>query len=209
MAQAPRQPHSQPEPLPITKVHQWTRDAYLVSTDPKLLDPGAINAAFASDALGWAMPLAPAELALMLDSSVCLGVYDTGTCTSTGNGNGSGTGSGGGGGTTSSSNPKQIGLARLVTDYTTLAYLTDVYVEPAYQGRGLGHWLIECVCEWAEGIPTLRRVVLVAAEGAGEAYYARVLGAGRAEDEGMGYRLFSTLGPGLKGWKEGALKREG
>jgi GNAT superfamily N-acetyltransferase len=39
----------------------------------------------------------------------------------------------------------QVGLARVVTDYATFAYLCDVYVLEGHRGRGLGKWLIECV----------------------------------------------------------------
>lgn len=40
---------------------------------------------------------------------------------------------------------KQIGFARVVTDLATFAYLSDVFVIPAFRGRGLGKWLISCV----------------------------------------------------------------
>ena len=33
----------------------------------------------------------------------------------------------------------------MVTDYATFAYLCDVYVLEAYQGKGLGKWLISVV----------------------------------------------------------------
>lgn len=36
-----------------------------------------------------------------------------------------------------------IGCARAVTDFARFAYLSDVYVDPAYRGRGLGRWLVE------------------------------------------------------------------
>jgi GNAT superfamily N-acetyltransferase len=36
----------------------------------------------------------------------------------------------------------QVGFARAVSDGTTVAYLADVYVLPAYRGRGLGLELI-------------------------------------------------------------------
>ena len=39
----------------------------------------------------------------------------------------------------------QVGLARVVTDYATFAYLCDVYVLESHRGKGLGRWLIECV----------------------------------------------------------------
>jgi GNAT superfamily N-acetyltransferase len=39
----------------------------------------------------------------------------------------------------------QIGLARVVTDRATYAYLCDVYVLEEFRGKGLGVWLMECV----------------------------------------------------------------
>ena len=40
---------------------------------------------------------------------------------------------------------RQIGLARVVTDYATYGYLADVFVVEGYRGQGLGKWLMECV----------------------------------------------------------------
>ena len=40
---------------------------------------------------------------------------------------------------------QQIGFARLVTDYSTFAWLCDVFIAQSYQGQGLGKWLIESV----------------------------------------------------------------
>ncbi len=39
----------------------------------------------------------------------------------------------------------QIGLARVITDRATYAYLCDVYVLEEYRGKGFGVWLMECV----------------------------------------------------------------
>jgi ribosomal protein S18 acetylase RimI-like enzyme len=44
----------------------------------------------------------------------------------------------------------QIGFARAVSDGVTVAYLADVYVLPAYRGRGLGLALVR---EMVEGGP--------------------------------------------------------
>ena len=35
-----------------------------------------------------------------------------------------------------------VDCARAVTDFTRFAYLSDVYVEPGYRGRGFGRWLV-------------------------------------------------------------------
>jgi GNAT superfamily N-acetyltransferase len=40
---------------------------------------------------------------------------------------------------------RQIGFVRVVTDFTTFAYLCDVFVLESHQGKGLGTWMMECV----------------------------------------------------------------
>jgi len=42
---------------------------------------------------------------------------------------------------------QQIGFARVVSDYTSFAYLADVFVLPSHRGHGLGVWLIECIID--------------------------------------------------------------
>ena len=39
----------------------------------------------------------------------------------------------------------QVGLARVVSDKATFAWLCDVYILPEHRGHGLGKWLVECV----------------------------------------------------------------
>ena len=39
----------------------------------------------------------------------------------------------------------QIGFARVVTDYTSIGYLADVFVLEEYQGRGLGALLVKTI----------------------------------------------------------------
>lgn len=38
---------------------------------------------------------------------------------------------------------KQIGFARIVTDYATMYYLCDVFIDEEYRGSGIGKKLIE------------------------------------------------------------------
>ncbi len=54
---------------------------------------------------------------------------------------------------------KQIGFARVVTDYATFAYLCDVFVIEEYRGRGLSKWLMETVLAHPE-LQNLRRWLL-------------------------------------------------
>lgn len=41
----------------------------------------------------------------------------------------------------------QIGYARIVTDYATIAYLADVYIEEDHRGKGLSKWMMTCIME--------------------------------------------------------------
>lgn len=47
-------------------------------------------------------------------------------------------------------NEKQIGFARVVTDYHTFAYLCDVIIDESYRGKGLGKMLMKEVFEYPE-----------------------------------------------------------
>lgn len=40
---------------------------------------------------------------------------------------------------------RQVAYARIVSDYTTFAYLADVFVIPDYQGKGLGKKLMTVI----------------------------------------------------------------
>jgi ribosomal protein S18 acetylase RimI-like enzyme len=46
---------------------------------------------------------------------------------------------------------QQVGFARAVSDGVTVAYLADVYVLPAYRGRGLGLALVREIVDGGEG----------------------------------------------------------
>jgi len=54
---------------------------------------------------------------------------------------------------------KQIGLARVITDYATFAYLCDIIIEEEYRMQGLGLWFLECVFKHPE-LQNLRRWTL-------------------------------------------------
>jgi GNAT superfamily N-acetyltransferase len=46
----------------------------------------------------------------------------------------------------------QVAMARLVTDYATMAYLADVYVLEEHRGRGLSHAMLD----WFQAHPDLQ-----------------------------------------------------
>jgi len=69
-----------------------------------------------------------------------------------------------------------IGMARMITDYTTLAYLTDVYLVSKHQGRGLGKWLIACCRDICLSMDNLRFMLLLTASEQARVLYRRELG---------------------------------
>lgn len=92
------------------------RDQFTISTDSTRLDVDAICDFLARAYWAKGRPRERTERALA--NSLVFGLYD---------------------------GEKQIGLARVVTDYAIFAYLCDVFIHEDYRARGLGKWLIETV----------------------------------------------------------------
>ena len=61
---------------------------------------------------------------------------------------------------------KQIGLARVVSDYAVFAYLCDVFIHEDYRAHGLGKWLIETVMSHPD-LQGLRRWTLATSDAHG------------------------------------------
>lgn len=51
-------------------------------------------------------------------------------------------------------NNEQLGFARIATDYVTVAWLMDVFISEAHQGKGLGKLLIDYIVN----LPELKEV---------------------------------------------------
>jgi GNAT superfamily N-acetyltransferase len=54
---------------------------------------------------------------------------------------------------------QQVGFARIISDFSTVAYLGDVYILPAFRGKGLAKWLMQTIMEYPE-LQGLRRWIL-------------------------------------------------
>jgi len=96
---------------------EWLQSEYRVSCDPALLDLDVIYE-YLTQRSYWAVNRPRAVVEKSIANSLCFGLYQQ---------------------------DKQIGFARVVSDFATVFWLADVFVLEEYRGRGLGVWLVECV----------------------------------------------------------------
>jgi GNAT superfamily N-acetyltransferase len=54
---------------------------------------------------------------------------------------------------------RQIGYARIISDYCSIAYMGDVYVLPEYRGKGLSKWMMQTIISHPQ-LQGLRRWIL-------------------------------------------------
>ena len=60
---------------------------------------------------------------------------------------------------TSTEPSEMVAFGRLVTDYTTFGYLSDVYVYPDHRGQGVGKFMIQSITQ-DEAVQGMRRLML-------------------------------------------------
>ena len=104
---------------------------YSIDTDKERLQLDVIQKFLVDDSY-WAQGRTIEQTQRALDNSVCFGLYHF---------------------------DKQIGFARVVSDFATFAYLGDVFVLQEFRGRGLSKWLMETIISQPE-LQGLRRWVL-------------------------------------------------
>lgn len=111
---------------------------YTLSDDPTRLDIDAIHAYLSRSY--WAATRSKEVIARSLSHSLCIGSY-----TATG---------------------QQVGLARVVSDYATFAYLCDVFVLEDHRGHGLAKAALRFIDVHPQ-LQNLRRFQLVTADAHG------------------------------------------
>jgi len=112
---------------------EFQRDGFLISNDPSRLDLDVIYHYLSTESY-WSAGIPREVVEKAVQNSLPFGVYDTRI-------------------------NKQIGFARLITDYATFAYLADVFVLPEYRGQGLSKWLMACIRNHPD-LQGLRRMLL-------------------------------------------------
>ncbi len=113
------------------------RDGLLISTDPARLDLDAV-CGFLSRSY-WANARSRERIEASIRHSLVFGAYE---------------------------GERQVGLARIVTDYATFAWLCDVFVDEGCRGRGIGKWLMEAVVSHPD-LQSIKRILLVTADAHG------------------------------------------
>lgn len=108
----------------------FTKDYFFISNDKSKLNIDTIHGFLSRS--HWAANRKRETIVKSIEHSLCYGVYQEN---------------------------RQVGFARLVTDYCTYAYLCDVFVDEEYRGRGLSKWLMECIMENPD-LGQLRRFTL-------------------------------------------------
>jgi GNAT superfamily N-acetyltransferase len=108
------------------------KNEFCISTDKNKLDIDSIHH-FLSTQAYWCLNIPKATVELAIQNSLCFGVYKE---------------------------DKQIGFARVISDFATVAYLGDVYILQEYRGKGLSKWLIETIMN-DPNLQGLRRWVLL------------------------------------------------
>jgi GNAT superfamily N-acetyltransferase len=91
---------------------------YFISTDKSTLDLDFIARGLATTY--WAAGRPRSTVQKSIANSLCFGVYET-------------------------ASKRQVGFARVVTDWATFSWLCDVYVDLDHRGHGLGKRLVAAV----------------------------------------------------------------
>lgn len=107
-------------------------DGYRISAKKEDMDFSVIHG-FISTSY-WAKDIPENILQKAIDNSLCFGVF--------------------------TQSNEQVGFARVITDFSTYAYLCDVFILEKHRGKGLSKWLMAEVIEHPE-LQDLRRFSLV------------------------------------------------
>lgn len=116
----------------------FLKKGFSISTDPTLLNFEMIYRWLDQESY-WAKGMPKEKFRIAIENSFCFGVYKDG---------------------------QNIGLARVVTDKATFAYLCDVFILKDYRGLGLSKWLMQTILAHPE-LQGLRRWSLATSDAQG------------------------------------------
>jgi len=117
-------------PLQTYKAPRLALSNYEISTDPARLDIEVVHNFLRASY--WAKNIPRELVERSIRHSLCFGIFRDG---------------------------KQIGFARVISDFSTFAYLADVFVLPEHRGQGVSKQLMETILEHRD-LQGLRRFML-------------------------------------------------
>ncbi|CAN5399244.1 GNAT family N-acetyltransferase [soil metagenome] len=112
-------------------MEKFLQQDYMISTDKTKLDVALLHRHLAQAYWSKSIPRDVVEKAI--ENSLCFGVYHQ---------------------------AKQVGFARVISDFASFAYLADVFVVEEHRGRGLSKWLVAVIMGHPE-LQGLRRWLLI------------------------------------------------
>jgi GNAT superfamily N-acetyltransferase len=112
-----------------------TKDDYLLTTDKSKLDLKMIHDFLAHES-HWAKNIPFDRVKKSIENSLNFGLFYQG---------------------------KQIGFARVISDFSTIAYLGDLFILKEHRGKGLSRWMLEEIMNHPD-LSGLRRWILVTKE---------------------------------------------
>jgi len=113
------------------EILNYSKNGFEISTDRSRLDVQVIHR-FLSEESYWAKNISMEAVKCSVENSLCYGMYYEN---------------------------RQIGFAKVITDFATTAYLGDVFILKEYRGKGLSHWLMTVILSHPR-LQNLRRWIL-------------------------------------------------
>jgi GNAT superfamily N-acetyltransferase len=99
-----------------SELQEYRKNGFVISTDRERLDLDLVHG-FLTECY-WCEGISREVVSKSIENALCFGIY---------------------------ADRKQIGFARVISDYATYAYLGDVLVLETHRGQGLAKWLMECI----------------------------------------------------------------
>jgi N-acetylglutamate synthase-like GNAT family acetyltransferase len=123
--------------MPVSRIDpeaasEYQHGQFVISTDRDRLNLDVIHD-FLTNCY-WAKGISREVVQRSIEHSLCFGIYEA--------------------------NGSQVGFARVVSDFATVAYLGDVFVLESHRGRGLSKWLMQCIMGHP-ALQDLRRWILL------------------------------------------------
>ena len=102
------------------------KEDFFISTDKRFLDVEVIHNFLCNESYWLKGATMEMVVASIENSTICYGIYD---------------------GDPTTGSAKQIGFARVITDFVRFSWLGDVFILPEYRGHGLSKWLMSIITE--------------------------------------------------------------